>query len=122
MSISINSKWFTEHRGWEDILSACVGVLIVLSPWIAGADEHVSVMVNAGFAGVLITALALLEMVQLRRWEEILEMICGAWIVASPFVFQFDGTLRTLSFVLGGVVVFLAIIELWQDSQRKLEN
>ena len=79
-------------------------------------------MVNAGFAGVLITALALLEMVQLRRWEEILEMICGAWIVASPFVFQFDGTLRTLSFVLGGVVVFLAIIELWQDSQRKLEN
>lgn len=122
MSISINSKWFTEHRGWEDILSACVGVLIILSPWIVGADERVGVMVNAGFAGVLITALALLEMVQLRRWEEILEMICGAWVVASPFVFQFDGALRTLSFVLGGTVVVLAIFELWQDGQRKLEN
>jgi hypothetical protein len=122
MSISTNSKWLTEHRGWEDILSVCVGILIILSPWIAGADEHVGVMVNAGFVGVLIAALALLEMVQLRRWEEILEMICGAWVVASPFVFQFDGALRTLSFVLGGTVVVLAIFELWQDGQRKLEN
>ena len=122
MSISINSKWFTEHRGWEDILSACLGVLIILSPWIAGTDERVSVMVNAGLVGVLITALALLEMVQLRRWEEILEMMCGAWIVASPFVFQFGGALRTLSFILGGAVAFLAIFELWQDGQRKLED
>lgn len=122
MSISINGKWFTEHRRWEDIFSACLGVLIVLSPWIAGADERVAVMVNAGLAGVLITALALLEMVQLRRWEEILEMICGAWIVASPFVFRFDGALRTLSFVLGGAVVFLAIFEYWQDGRIKLEN
>ncbi len=122
MSISINSSWFTEHQGWEDILSACLGVLIVLSPWTAGADDRIAVMVNAGFVGVLITALALLEMVQLRRWEEILEMFCGAWVTASPFVFQFAGTLRMLSFSLGGAVVVLAIFELWQDGQRKLEN
>lgn len=33
MSISIDSKWLTEHRGWEDILSACAGVLAIFELW-----------------------------------------------------------------------------------------
>ena len=38
MSISIDSKWLTKHRGWEDILSECVGVLVILSPWPQSED------------------------------------------------------------------------------------
>lgn len=91
MPISIDSKWFTEHRGWEDVLSALIGVLIVSSPWIAGADERVGIMVNPGFAGVSVTALVLLEMVQLRRWEDVLEMICGAWIYPGRYLRLFGG-------------------------------
>jgi len=66
------------------------------------------------------TALALLEKVQLRRREEILEMICGARVTASPFIPQFAGTLRMLNIILGSAVVVQPIVKLWQDGQRKL--
>jgi len=32
MDASIRQGWCTGHRGWEDVLSAACGVLIVLSP------------------------------------------------------------------------------------------
>jgi hypothetical protein len=119
MVTSSQNSWFTEHRGWEDFCSAGVGVLIVLSPALTSADIAVAVTISAGLIGVLITALALLEIMQLQRWEELMELACGAWVIVSPFVLQYGGVLRTMHFVLGGTVAALAILELWQDRKRR---
>jgi len=60
-------------------------------------------------------------MVSLRRWEETIETLCGVWLIASPFVFGYSGTLRSWHIALGVLVVLLAVLELWQDWDRKLE-
>ncbi len=114
--------WFTEHRSWEDYLSAAIGVLIVLSPAMAGAEVGTTVTISIGFVGVMITMLALLEVMAIQRWEEVLELICGAWVIVSPIVLNYGGTLRVLHFVLGGIVVALALLEIWQDRNRSVEE
>jgi hypothetical protein len=62
--------------------------------------------------------LALLELMSLERWEEILELVAGLWVVLSPLVFGYGGTLRVAHYLLGGLVAALALFELWQDRNR----
>ena len=110
-----------KHRTWEDGASMILGLLVVLSPWLSGAATSTAIMTVTGFVGFLIVAMAGLEMVSLRRWEETIETLCGAWLIASPFVFGYGGALRSWHIVLGVLVVALAVLELWQDWNRKLE-
>jgi len=114
--------WFTEHRGWEDLCSAGLGVLTVLSPILLGPEVSVAVAMSAGLAGVLITMFALLEIMALQRWEEVMELACGLWVVASPIVLGYGGSLATCHFILGGGVCLLALLELWQDRNRRLSG
>ncbi|WP_193367641.1 SPW repeat domain-containing protein [Pelagibius marinus] len=122
MNTSVKHGWFTEHRRWEDFCSAGCGVLIVLSPALTAGDLAAAASISAGLAGVLITMLALLEIMSLQRWEEVLELACGLWVVVSPLVFGYGGTLRLAHFVLGAAVAVLALFELWQDRNRRLEG
>lgn len=121
MNTSAKKAWFTEHRRWEDACSAGLGVLIVLSPaLVSSANMGPAVLISTGLAGVLITMVALLEIMSLERWEEVLELVCGAWVVAAPFALGYDGVLRICHVVLGAAVIVLALVELWQDRHRRL--
>jgi len=122
MNTSLKFGWITQHRGWEDFCSAGIGLLIVLSPTLVGAGASDAVFISAGLAGVLITMLALLEIMSLQRWEEVLELACGLWVVLSPLVFDYGGALRLTHFLLGAAVAVLALLELWQDRNRRLEG
>jgi O-antigen/teichoic acid export membrane protein len=108
---------FDLHRTWEDWIGILLGLLIVLSPWFAGQDDNQTVTLNAGLIGVLVLALAAVELVDLHRWEETGEIACGLWLIASPYIFGYAGTgvLQYWHFGLGAVVVLLAAMELWQD-------
>ncbi|MGP0082184.1 MAG: SPW repeat protein [Steroidobacteraceae bacterium] len=110
-------RLFNVHYGWEDCLSMALGALIVLTSWLVGDGGSQIVAVNAAIVGLLVLALGASEVVDLRRWEESLETACGLWLIASPFVFGYAnaGTLRYWHFVLGFVVVLLAVLELRQD-------
>jgi O-antigen/teichoic acid export membrane protein len=110
-------RFLNIHRSWEDWAGMLLGVLIGFSPWLAGEPHDPAVMWNAFLVGVLVLGLAQLEYVSLQRWEEIGEIACGLWLMASPFVFGYadDGALRYWHFILGVVVALIAALELWQD-------
>ena len=77
-----------------------------------------AVATNAAIVGILLLALGASEFLDLRRWEEGLETACGLWLIASPFIFGYADTgalARYWHFVLGAVVVVLAVLELRQD-------
>ena len=118
MASPFGKGWFTEHRGWEDLISAICGVLIVLSPALAPGETSVAVTISAGLAGVTITMMAMLELMEHQRWEELIELICGLWVVASPLVIGYGGTLRLSHYLLGAAVALLALLELRQDRRR----
>jgi len=116
--------YFKTHRTWEDWLGMVLGVLIVLSPWFPmQADREVVdaersfIILNAFTVGILVFGLAQLEYVALQRWEEVAEIVLGVWLIASPYIFGYsgDGLLRFWHSSLGGLVVLLATLQLWQD-------
>jgi hypothetical protein len=116
--------YFKTHRTWEDWLGMLLGVLIVLSPWFPMQADHEMVdsersfiILNAFTVGILVFGLAQLEYVALQRWEEVAEIVLGVWLIASPYIFGYsgDGLLRFWHSSLGGLVVLLATLQLWQD-------
>ena len=115
------------HRTWEDWCGMLLGVLIVLSPWFpspAGHEvvdaERSYVILNTFTVGILIFGLAQLEYVALQRWEEVAEIALGLWLIASPLIFGYSGDdmLRAWHAMLGGIVVLLGALQLWQDWRR----
>lgn len=117
-------RFFSTHRTWEDWCGMLLGVLIVLSPWfptqashgLAGTD-HSAVIINTFTIGILVFGLAQLQYVALQRWEEVAEIFIGLWLIASPYALGYsgEGMLRFLHTSLGGIVVLLAALQLWQD-------
>lgn len=118
-------RFFETHKSWEDWFGMLLGLLITLSPWITGQANNgfgsltgqEMAILNAVCVGILIFGFAQLEYVALRRWEEACEMALGFWMIASPHIFGYsgDGTLRLWHTALGGVVILLGLLKLWQD-------
>ena len=123
MATVTNPRWYslTAHRRWEDIASMILGVIVLISPLFISVSENPWVMMSAGFTGLLIVALGALETVQLERWEERLEVVCGLWLAAAPWVLGYGGMERNLHVAVGLLVAALGIIELWQDRNRQRE-
>ncbi len=120
-----DTEFFNTHRSWEDWFGMVLGVLIVLSPWLTGQpnygfgemSDHGIAVLNTILVGVLVFGLAQMEYIALRRWEEMCEMVLGLWLIVSPYIFGYSGggTLRFLHATLGGLVLLLALLKLWQD-------
>src|SRR5689334_25294993 len=122
------------HRTWEDWLGMLLGLLIVLSPWFPAqasqdvADSDRSIMIlNTFTVGIIVLGLAQLEYVALQRWQEVGEILLGLWLIASPLILGYSGDemLRIWHATLGGIVVLLGALQLWQDwrlSDQELAN
>ena len=117
-------RFLSTHRTWEDWCGMLLGVLIALSPWFPTQTSHELVAAERSFAilntftiGILVFGLAQLEYIALQRWEEVAEILLGLWLIASPYIFGYSGD-SLLSFwhsSLGGLVVLLGALQLWQD-------
>ncbi len=112
------------HRTWQDGMGLLFGMTIGLSPYIAAEVANIPAVVNAAFSGLAILLIAQLELVHLRRWEEVLELMLGVWVVASPFVFEYaaSGGLRAAHWSLGACVAVIGGLELLQDWRKSREE
>jgi hypothetical protein len=114
------NQFFNVHRTWEDWLGMVLGLLIAVSPMLAGGEVSRAAIWNTVLVGVLIFFIAELEYAVLQRWEEICQLVLGLWLIASPYVLGYSaaGSLRFWHSTLGGLVILLAALELWQDWNR----
>jgi uncharacterized membrane protein YfcA len=112
------------HKTWEDWAGMGLGVLIILSPVFAGETGDSTVLLVSSVIGILVAMLAALELVQLGRWEEVLESLAGLCLIAAPFVLGYAdaGVLRWWHFVLGAAVTLVGFAEFWQDRKLSPDN
>ena len=116
-----NFRFLDTHRTWEDWCGMLLGLMIALSPWFPTEPDHGTdaergfVILNAFAVGILVFGVAQLEYVALQRWEEVAELLAGLWLIASPYVLGYSGTLAIWHISLGGLVALLAALQLWQD-------
>ena len=116
-----NLKIFKVHRSWEDLFSAALGVLLLVSPIMVQGEMPAPVMFSVLCAGIVILALSLFEVMMAGRWEEVIEFFLGLWLAVSVFVLDYGiaADLRIWHFVIGALVALMAAIEFWQDSVKK---
>ncbi|MBL0935687.1 MAG: SPW repeat protein [Rhizobiaceae bacterium] len=107
------------HRSWEDFAAIALGALIVASPFIVGFEGMTVMFVTTIVAGGLVMAIGLMELAAHRLWEEAVALVCGLWMIASPYVFNYAGDLRAWHMGLGALVALLALLELWQPHAKK---
>lgn len=120
MAITLN---LSTHRRWEDWVQVGLGILLIISPWLVqqGTGSQ-SVILNCVVVGLAVGCLAGLELAVLGTWEEWLEGALGLWMIAAPWALGYNaefGVLTATHVALGGVIVVLAGLELWQDTGRR---
>ena len=113
MSYHDHTNWNGTHQVWEDLSSAALGGLILISPlYLAGGVElGGAVIICTGMAGLLVAMLGLLEWVRRERWQIFLEFLAGAWVAVSPLILQYGGNLRTWHLGLGAAVIAIALFK-----------
>lgn len=121
MSYHDHTNWNETHQVWEDLSSAVIGGLVLISPlYLAvGAEIGGAVIICTGTAGFLIAMLGLLEWVRRERWQILLELLAGAWVAVSPFILQYGGNLRTWHLVLGGAVMTIALFKYRKHTESR---
>ncbi|WP_269933247.1 SPW repeat domain-containing protein [Aminobacter sp. HY435] len=118
----MESLGLLKHRRWEDVLSMILGAAIIVSPLWFKETSMPTMMAVTALVGAAIVVLSGLEQIFLRRWEEILSLFLGIWMMVQPFVFQYGAPLRGWHVAFGAGVAALAILELWQDRNRSLDG
>ncbi|MEQ1714164.1 MAG: SPW repeat protein [Hyphomicrobium sp.] len=105
------------HYNWEDWFGIALGALVIASPLATAQSVSETTLLNAMAVGTFVVALSALELVDLRRWEEWLLLLLGAWLAGSPSILEYanDGDLRFWHVGLGLAIMALAALQYWQD-------
>jgi len=97
-----------------DGINLILAILLIASPWVLTFPAG-TITTNAVVAGLIIGVVAIAALFAFAQWEEWVNLIVGAWVIASPFVLHFTSDTRALwtHVLLGLAVAVLAAIELW---------
>jgi hypothetical protein len=97
-----------------DVANLVLGAFLFFSPWIFGFAAGAP-WTNAMISGLIIVALSIAALAMFAIWEEWLNLIVGLWVIVSPWILGFAGTIAALNvhLAVGFLVAVLAAIELW---------
>jgi SPW repeat-containing protein len=109
---------FSLPKQWEDWVGAILGLWLLASPNVIPYGEPAATQ-NAFLIGVLLIAIAFVEITAFRAWEEWINVILGAWLVLSPWIFGATAIATTNLVIVGLLVLALALYEIW-DERRHL--
>jgi hypothetical protein len=96
-----------------DIYNLAIAVLLILSPWLFALTRQTA-RADALLSGLVIALLSSAAIFLFAEWEEWIVLVCGAWLVASPWLLGFPHTVAMrVDIAIGAVVIYLAALELW---------
>jgi uncharacterized MnhB-related membrane protein len=103
-------------KHWQDPVNACVGVVILMSPWLADYALVQPALANAVIAGTILFTVSVAAAVIGRPWVEWAVVAVGAWLLAAPWALALtDERSRLASLVMGGLVLALGAWALGQE-------
>lgn len=107
-----------DMQRWQDWANMLFGLLLAVSPWLLGFTGFEGATLNAVIIGGLIFALSALALTLLDRWEAYISGLLGVWAMLSPWLIGFTAydPAMLAHIGLGGLVVVVAVIEVWQSA------
>jgi hypothetical protein len=111
-----NKEIEMDRRRWQDHTAFIVGVWLIASPWALGSFSPDSVPLGAAawnflVCGAAVAILGAAALASYRLWEEWVNLLIGAWLVGSPWMFGY--TEKPLfvwnALILGIILIVLSI-------------
>lgn len=108
---------FTLPSHWEDWCSWGLGIWLCISPWAMRFDLDTNSTRTAVISGFVIILAEAVTLSAFRAWEEWLNVLLGAWLIAAPWIVGMSGFAVAANFVIvGALVLVLAVYEIWNPS------
>ncbi len=97
-------------------LTAILGLLLQISPWLFGFATVDAAAWTAGIGGIVVTVMSFAAFISLREWKEWVCFVAGLFLIISPWLLGFAGNASaTWTHVgIGVLVTALAAFELWR--------
>ena len=107
---------------WQDLTNIILGFLLIISPQEMGYELNHAAAANAYSLGAglivfnLIAAFRLVDM-----GDEIVNILLGLWLTFSPYLLGFSADMipRVIALVIGGLVIFLAVTQIFIASTSR---
>jgi hypothetical protein len=98
-----------------NIINGVLGLFLIASPWLFGFSGEQAATWNAALVGVLLGAVALTGVIDLREWEGWASLALGLWAIIAPWVVGFAGVVNAMwtHVGVGLATAILAAVELW---------
>jgi len=114
------TTWLSPPKHWEDWIGVILGLWLMVSPMVLQYGEMAATQ-SAFLVGLLLVAVEMVELSVFRAWEEWINVVLGAWLVASPWVLGATPLATANLVIVGFLVLALALYEIW-DERRHLPH
>ncbi len=113
---------FNLPKQWEDWTNWGLGIWLCISPWALLFSNDATATKNAVVVGFLVILAEVVTLSVFQVWEEWVNVVLGAWLVASPWILAIpDSTARANFVIVGLLILGLALYEIW-DARRNVET
>ena len=102
----------TRTMRWQDWVNLVLGAWLFISPWVIGFYSQMPGQSwNFFVIGAAMAVFAIVGLNVYSLWEEWVNLVLGIWMVISPWIVGYSGTVaaRDDSIIVGVVVGVLAI-------------
>jgi hypothetical protein len=106
---------FTPPRQWQDWCSWGLGIWLCISPWALRFDLEPGATRAAVATGFLLILTEAVTLSVFRAWEEWINVVLGAWLIAAPWLLGVASAAAMVDLVVtGALVLTLALNEMRQ--------
>lgn len=99
-------------RRWQDFGNLILGLWLVLSPAVLGFTDNLVAARTAWALGAVIAVFAGIAVYMPRIWEEAVNIIVGAALLGSPWIFGFFDH-ETAAFNAASVGILVIALAIW---------
>jgi hypothetical protein len=109
-----------ERTRWQDWANLIFGVWILISPAVLVMDTGGVAAWNAYVLGIAVGVIAIVALIQPAGWEEVINLLLGLWLLASPWILGFSpvSAAVTNQVIFGLLIVVGALWALGESSER----
>jgi hypothetical protein len=108
---------FSMPEGWEDWTTLVIGLWLFASPWTLQVDDPRAAE-NFLVVGALVITFELVTFYTLRVWEEWINIVLGAWLVAWSFAMSGFAAVGN-AVVCGALLLAVSLYEMWDDRRQQ---
>jgi hypothetical protein len=77
---------------WSNWLNLILAVWLFISPWVLPVAAVGAWAWDAWIVGVVVAVLSIAALSRMAQWEDWINLILGAWLFISPWIFGYAAT------------------------------